>query len=467
MSIKIYNTLTRKKEELETLEPGTVRMYVCGPTVYSKAHVGHAMSALVFDIIRRYLEYRGYRVVHAMNFTDVDDKIIIRAQQQDVDPFDLAEGYIREFSQNLDDLNVLPATIQPRATREIDHIIGMVERLIEKGYAYPMDGDVYFRVQNDDDYGRLSGRKFDEAMSGTRIGVDDRKESPMDFALWKSAKPGEPAWDSPWGKGRPGWHIECSAMNLHHLGEQIDIHGGGNDLIFPHHENEIAQTESLTGKQFARYWVHNGMLQLGGEKMSKSLGNLITIEEFLVRHSGDAMRMTVLNSAYRNPLTFNDEVIAQSEKALERLRSALRPALPGATGAPQQAMESLQARLDAAKAGFIESMDDDFNTAGALGNLFELVRVINQARADGATDAQLKPAQDLLRELTGVLGLTLREDHQSAQAADPFISLLVDVRMELRKQKLWALSDLVRDRLAELGVTLEDSKEGTTWRYQN
>lgn len=467
MSIKIYNTLTRKKEALETLEPGTVRMYVCGPTVYSKAHVGHAMSALVFDIIRRYLEYRGYRVVHAMNFTDVDDKIIIRAQQQGVDPFELAEGYIREFAQNLKDLNILPATIQPRATREIDNIIDMVQKLIDKGYAYPMDGDVYFRVQRDDDYGRLSGRKFDEALAGTRIGVDDRKESPMDFALWKSAKPGEPAWDSPWGKGRPGWHIECSAMNLHHLGEQIDIHGGGNDLIFPHHENEIAQTESLTGKQFARYWVHNGMLQLGGEKMSKSLGNLVTIEDFLARHSGDAMRMTVLNSAYRNPLTFNEEVVAQSEKALERLRSALRPALPGVTGAPQESLDALQAKLDDVKTGFIESMDDDFNTAGALGQLFDLVRVINQTRGDGATDAQMKPAQDLLRELTSVLGLTLREEGQSAQAADPFISLLVDVRMELRKQKLWALSDLVRDRLAELGVNLEDSKEGTTWRYQS
>ncbi len=466
MSIRIYNTLTRKKENLETLEPGRVKMYVCGPTVYSKAHVGHAMSALVFDIIRRYLEYRGFDVIHAMNFTDVDDKIINRAAQQNVDPFELAEGYIREFQQNLHDLNVLPATIQPRATREIDQIIHMVEGLIDSGYAYPVDGDVYFRVQRDPDYGRLSGRKVEDMQAGARIDVDERKEHPMDFALWKAAKPGEPAWDSPWGKGRPGWHIECSAMNLHHLGEQIDIHGGGNDLIFPHHENEIAQSESLTGKNFARYWVHNGMLQLGGEKMSKSLGNLVTIEDFLAKHSGDAMRITVLNSAYRNPLTFNDEVIAQSEKALERLRSALRPALPGAAGAPQESLDGLQSKMEAVKDGFIESMDDDFNSAGALGALFELVRVINQARADGAQDAQLRAAQDLLRELTGVLGLTLQGDEQGQQAADPFIDLLVDVRVELRKQKLWALSDLVRDRLAGLGVSLEDSKEGTTWRYQ-
>ena len=250
MSIKLYNTLTRKKEDFKTLEPGKVRMYVCGPTVYNKAHVGHAMSALVFDIIRRYLEYRGYQVTHAMNFTDVDDKIINRANQTGIDPFDLAETYIDEFRKDLKNLNILQPTIQPRATREIDQIISMVQKLIDTGYAYPIEGDVYFRVQKDPDYGKLSGRRLDDMQAGSRIDVDDRKEHPMDFALWKGAKPGEPSWDSPWGKGRPGWHIECSAMSLHHLGEQIDIHGGGNDLIFPHHENEIAQTESYTGKPF-------------------------------------------------------------------------------------------------------------------------------------------------------------------------------------------------------------------------
>ncbi len=466
MSIKIYNTLTRKKEDFETLEPGKVRMYVCGPTVYSKAHVGHAMSALVFDIIRRYLEYRGYQVTHAMNFTDVDDKIIQRANQQGVDPFDLANGYIEEFEQNLADLNILPATINPRATQEIKAIIEIVQGLIDKGYAYPVDGDVYFRVDRDQDYGRLSGRKFEDNQAGARIDVDERKESPWDFALWKAAKPGEPAWDSPWGKGRPGWHIECSAMNLSHLGEQIDIHGGGNDLIFPHHENEIAQTESFTGKTFARYWVHNGMLQLGGEKMSKSLGNLVTIEDFLSKHGGDVMRFIVLNSAYRNPLTFNEDVIAQAEKGLERLRSALRPALPGAKGAPQASLDTLAEEVKATRGGFIEAMDDDFNSAGAMGYLFELVRCINQTRADGGTGEQLKPGQDTLRELTGVLGLQLKDEGaQSAKASDAFIDLLVEVRTELRKQKLWALSDVVRNRLLELGVTLEDSKEGTTWRY--
>ncbi len=465
MSLRLYNTLTRKKEDFNPLEPGKVKMYVCGPTVYSKAHVGHAMSALVFDIIRRYLEYRGYKVEHAMNFTDVDDKIIARANQQGVDPFVLAEGYIKEFQQNLRDLNILPATIQPRATQEIGSIIRMVQSLIERGAAYPVDGDVYFRVCHDPDYGKLSGRKVEDMQAGARIDVDERKEHPMDFALWKSAKPGEPAWDSPWGPGRPGWHIECSAMNLSHLGEQIDIHGGGNDLIFPHHENEIAQTESLTHKTFATYWVHNGMLQLGGEKMSKSLGNLVTIEEFLSKRSADTMRMIVLNSAYRNPLTFSDEVLDQADKALDRLRSALRPALPGAVGS-ETAVHNFPQQIEAIRASYIEAMDDDFNTAGAMGYLFDLVRYINQARADNANDAQLKPAQDLLRELTSVFGLRLETGTaESAQAAGAFIDLLLEIRTELRKQKLWALSDLVRDRLTALGVTLEDSREGTTWRF--
>src|SRR5512138_2852918 len=465
MALRIYNSLSRKKEDFETLEPGKVRMYVCGPTVYSKAHIGHAMSAMVFDIIRRYLEYRGYQVTHAMNYTDVDDKIINRANQRGIDPFDLAEEYIRDFRQNLADLNVKPATLNPRATQEIDQIIQMVQALIKKGFAYSLDGDVYFRVSQDEEYGKLSGRKFDEAKAGYRIDVDDRKETAMDFALWKSAKPGEPAWDSPWGKGRPGWHIECSAMNLHHLGEQIDIHGGGNDLVFPHHENEIAQTESLTGKPFARYWVHNGMLQLGGEKMSKSLGNLVLIEDFLAKHSADALRMTLLNSGYSGPLTYTDEVVAQSERALERLQSALRPALPGSKGAPEASLAALARQVEATQAGFVEAMDDDFNTSSALAQLFELVRTTNQARADGATEEQLKPAQDKLRELTGVLGLRMEAPQQEAHAADAFIGLLLDLRRELRAQKNFALADQVRQKLGDLGVALEDSKAGTSWRW--
>lgn len=466
MTLQVYNTLTRQKEPFETIQPGQVRMYVCGPTVYDKAHVGHAMSALVFDIIRRYLEYRGYQVLHVMNYTDVDDKIIQRAHQSGADPFDLAEGYIQEFRHHLDDLNILQASINPRATEEMDQIIRMISGLVEKGFAYPVDGDVYFRVQKDPDYGKLSHRKLEDMQAGARIDVDARKENPMDFAVWKAAKPGEPAWDSPWGRGRPGWHIECSAMNLEHLGEQIDIHGGGNDLIFPHHENEIAQSESFTGKQFARYWIHNGMLQLSGEKMSKSLGNLVTIEAFLAEHEGDVLRMMILNSSYRNPLTFNDEVIAQAERALDRLRSALKPAQK-TTGPQQEALQAaLQAQMQAAQNGFIASMDDDFNTAGALGHLFELVRATNQARDAGASPAVLNLAQALLIEFSAVLGLRLERPAQVGSPAEPLIELLLELRAELRSQKLWHLSDQIRDRLAEHGVMIEDNKDGTSWRWK-
>ncbi len=467
MTLRIYSTLSRKKEDFSPIEPGKVRMYVCGPTVYDKAHIGHAMSAVIFDIIRRYFIFRGYEVNFVMNFTDVDDKIILRANKLGMDPFELGQMYINEYQAHLRALNVLPATFNPRATQEMAQILQMIEGLIAKGYAYPAGGDVYFRVQRYQDYGQLSGRRLEDMQAGARIEVSEQKEHPMDFALWKAAKPGEPAWESPWGPGRPGWHIECSAMNLQHLGEQIDIHGGGNDLIFPHHENEIAQTESLTGKPFARYWMHNGMLQLGSEKMSKSLGNLITIEEFLSRHSADAFRMLILNASYRGPLTYTEEVVAQAERGLERLLSALRPALPGAAGLDSDGQQALNEQAEATQAAFIEAMDDDFNTAGALAALFELVRAINQARADGATDADLQPAQTRLRQLGEVLGLRLEqptEKEQGGQSA-ALIDLLLEVRLELRKQKLWALSDRIRDRLKELGVTIEDSKEGSTWRW--
>ena len=464
--LKIYNTLTRKTEEFVTLQPNKVSMYVCGPTVYAKAHIGHAMSALVFDIVRRYLEYRCFEVKHVMNFTDVDDKIILKANQQGVDPFVLGEMYIREFQQHLKDFNILPATINPRATREMDQIITMIKGLIKKGFAYPAHGDVYFRVKKDPQYGKLSGRRLDDMQAGARIEVDNRKEHPMDFALWKSAKPGEPAWKSPWGEGRPGWHIECSAMNLNHLGEQIDIHGGGNDLIFPHHENEIAQSESFTGKQFARYWIHNGMLQLSGEKMSKSLGNLVTIEDFLASHPADALRMMVLNSGYRSPLSYSEAILDQAEKGLDRLRSALKPALGGAAGASATTLETLKNQIEITEKGFIEAMDDDFNSSAALASLFELVRVINQTRADGGNDCQLEPAQSMIRKLTSVLGLTLDNVKGADQDVTGFVDLLIEVRKDLRENKLWAISDKIRNRLAELGIVLEDSKDGTSWHRE-
>ncbi len=463
--IRLYNTLTRKKEDFQTHQPGLVKMYVCGVTVYNDAHVGHAMSSLVFDIVRRYLEYRGYSVKHVMNFTDVDDKIINRANQLGIPPLELSNKYIADYRQNLLDLNILPASATPQVSKTMPQIISFIEGLIERGYAYPAaNGDVYFRVTKDEDYGRLSARKIEDMQAGARIEIEEQKEHPMDFALWKAAKPGEISWQSPWGQGRPGWHIECSAMNLVELGEQIDIHGGGNDLIFPHHENEIAQTECYTGKEFSRYWMHNGMLQLGGEKMSKSLGNIISIKEFLSKRDADVMRMLVLNGSYRAPLVFNEETLDGAEKGLERIKSALRPASTKETDSNAESVTGLPAAMDTVKKAFIEAMDDDFNTAGALGAIFDFVRITNTARDAGATDAQLKPAQDTIRELTGVLGLRLAEKTGSGDA-DKFINLLVEVRAEVRKQKLWAMSDLIRDRLKELGVTIEDGKQGTTWRF--
>lgn len=463
----IYNTLTRKKEPLQTLHPDVVLMYVCGPTVYDKAHVGHAMSTLVYDIIRRYLEYNDIEVRHVMNYTDVDDKVIMRANELGVDPLELAEEHIKEYHQHMKSLNVLLATEYPRATQEIPQIITMVEDLIDSNHAYEVDGDVFFRVTSKDDYGKLSGRKLEEMQAGARIDVNERKENPMDFVLWKASKPGEPSWDSPWGQGRPGWHIECSAMNLHHLGEQIDIHGGGNDLIFPHHENEIAQTESLTRKSFARFWVHNGMLQFSGDKMSKSIGNIVTIEQFLDDHDPDTLRMMVLNSSYRSPLTFNDEVVNQAERNLERLRSALRTGYKQDEPISEETRSLLEKQMHATRSGFIAAMDDDFNTAGALGHIFDLVRVINQARDAGASPSALNKAQVLLRELAeDVFGLRLERQEKESKEAEPFVNLLVDFRGQLRKQHLWELSDQVRDRLTELGVLIEDSKDGTSWRWK-
>jgi cysteinyl-tRNA synthetase len=424
------------------------------------------MSSMVFDIIRRYLEYSGYKVRHVMNYTDVDDKIIMRSQYEEMNALELAERYIEQYEKHLKDLNILSASVYPRVSTEMENIIQVVQGLIDKGYAYEVEGDVYFRVSQDEDYGKLSRRKLDDMESGSRIDVDSRKESPMDFALWKAAKPGEPAWESPWGPGRPGWHIECSVMSLEHLGDQIDIHGGGNDLIFPHHENEIAQSESYTGKPFAKYWLHNGMMQLSGEKMSKSLGNLVTINDFLEKHEADVLRMLVLNSNYRNPLTFSDDVLDQTARALDRLRGGLRPAFPEASGAPQDVLESLAGQLEKTKAGFVEAMDDDFNSAGALGHMFDLVRSINQARDASATADELSSAQQTLLEFGEVLGLTMQPEVADQAGAAPFIDLLIEIRKELRNEKLWALSDKVRDDLKAQGVVLEDTKEGTTWHWE-
>jgi cysteinyl-tRNA synthetase len=464
MSLIVYNTLTRETEVFSTVEPGKVRMYVCGPTVYSDAHVGHAMSSIVFDFIRRYLEYKGYEVRHVMNFTDVDDKIIARAAALGEDPSVLANRYTETYKAQLDRLNVRRPTVFPRVSETIPEIILMVAELVETGHAYvTRGGDVYFRVRSDPDYGKLSRRSLEEAVSGTRVLSSEDKEDEGDFALWKAAKPGEPRWASPWGEGRPGWHIECSAMNLAYLGEQIDIHGGGNDLIFPHHENEIAQTECYTGKPFARYWIHNGMLQLKGEKMSKSSGNLITIDEFLANHGADVLRLIIAGSGYRKPLVFSEEVIADAERGLERLRTALRPPAAGQVIAGS-ALETLSEGVREARVVFEGSMDDDFGTAGALGAIYDLVRAINTARDAGVGGQPFTDAQATFRALTDVLGLRLEMDRLEGQSIVPFVELLLSTRQDLREAKQWALADKIREELKGLGVLVEDTAQGSTWR---
>ncbi len=455
--MKLYNTLSGQVEEFVPAEDNLVKMYVCGVTPYSATHVGHALSYVVFDTLRRYLEHKGYEVRHIQNFTDIDDKIIQRAQESGVSEDDLVEEFIGDYFHTMDALNIQRASEYPRATREIPRIIDAIAGLIDRGHAYPAAGDVYFRVTSKDDYGKLSHRTLDSMIAGARIQVDENKEHPMDFVLWKGAKPGEPSWESPWGPGRPGWHIECTAMSLEYLGEQLDIHGGGQDLVFPHHENEIAQSECYTGaKPFSRYWMHNGLLQLGSDKMSKSLGNLVSVVEALERYSPDAMRLYFLSSHYRSPLAYSDEGAAAVERSLERMRHALTPG--NGTG-PQVDPQAHRTRFAAA-------MDDDLNTPQAVAALFDLARDINRGRDAGQ---RIDDGQGALRELGSVLGLTF-EDRASGDddlTAAPFINLLVSIRTELRAARQFALADQIRDGLAEQGVTLEDGPQGTQWQRQS
>jgi cysteinyl-tRNA synthetase len=464
MALRVHNTLTRQKEEFVPVQPGEVRMYVCGPNLYGPAHVGHAMSYIVFDTIKRYLRYRGYHVTHVQNFTDIEDRIIETAHSLGTSVRELADGYIARFYAEMDALNVERADHNPRATDVIPQMVEIVQALIEKGYAYEVDGDVYFRVTRFPDYGKLSKRSLDQMEAGARVEVDPRKEHPMDFALWKASKEGEPAWDSPWGDGRPGWHIECSAMSMQFLGEQLDIHGGGEDVIFPHHENEVAQSEAYTGKApFVKYWIHNALLRLreGEEKMTRHLGNIVSVEEALQRHSADAIRLFILSAHYRSPLTWKEENVRAAERGTERLRAALRDYSGGPETSPGDALTE---EADAARREFVASMDDDFNTPRAVAQVFDLARLINQARDSGALPDSLAYAQGILQELTGVLGLTMK-GLAGPTAAEPFIALLAEVRNELRQAKQWALADQIRDRLADLGVILEDGPEGTTWKY--
>jgi len=450
--VKIFNTLSGQKEEFIP-QGEVVKMYVCGVTPYSECHIGHAMSYIVFDVVLRYLRFKGYKVKYVQNFTDVDDKIIDRASQLGISASELAERFIARYFADTDALNIKRADVYPRATEEIPKIIEVIHGLIDKGHAYEAEGNVYFRVRSDLDYGKLSQQDLEALQSGCRVEVGSEKEHPLDFALWKAAKPGEPCWESPWGEGRPGWHIECSAMSLRHLGETLDIHGGGRDLIFPHHENEIAQSESFTGvTPFVRYWMHNGLVQLGEDKMSKSLGVLVTIKEVLERFSPDAVRLFILSSHYRGPVSFSEEGLEAAERGIERLRVAARGEDKG------EGTASID--IGAFRQSFIDAMDDDFNSAQAIAVIFDLAREINRARSEG-TD--IEQAQQTLLELAGVLGLTL-EEREVSLAAPPFIDLLISIRSDLRKAKQWQLADKIRSSLEEMGIVVEDTPKGTVWR---
>ena len=470
MSLRIYNTLTRQKEEFIPNIQGRVAMYVCGPNLYGPCHVGHGFSYIVFDTVKRYLKFRGYNVKHVQNFTDIEDRIITTAQKENTPIQALAEKYIERFLREMDALNVQRADAYPRATGVVPTIIEITQGLIAKGYAYEVDGDVCFRVRKDPDYGKLSRRTLDDMEAGARIEVDERKEDPMDFALWKVSKPGEPSWDSPWGPGRPGWHIECSAMNFVEHGEQIDIHGGGHDVIFPHHENEIAQTESFTGKKpFARYWMHNALMRLAttppGEEMHRHIGNTLWLQDALARHEPDAIRLYLLSTHYRTPLAWTDADVEATARGLERVRAAVKDLTPYPS--PESRGENTLAQVAAqTREKFIAAMDDDFSTPQAIAALYDLAHEINRARGEGASAEVLAPAQATLRELAEVLGLMLKESASDQLAAAPFVELLIVVRQDLRAAKQYALADKIRADLAKLGVVLEDGPQGTTWKSE-
>ena len=448
--MRLYSTLSRKLEEVP--EGRELKIYVCGVTPYSRSHLGHAMSTIVFDVLRRYLDYRGYRLLHVSNYTDIDDRLIDRANDTGTTVKELAERHIAELETELRALNVMRPHVTPRATEEIDGMIKIISDLIDKGLAYESSGDVYYRVREWPEYGKLSGKNVDDLRAGARVEVGEQKEDPVDFALWKAAKPGEPSWDSPWGKGRPGWHIECSAMSTRYLGETLDIHGGGEDLIFPHHENEIAQSEAYTGEPFARIWMHHGWMQLAGEKMSKSLGNIISIEEGLERYGPDAIRLFVVNSHYRSPLVYSEEGLEAAKAGVERLRIAARKAGEAGSGEP----------VDPAtfRERFVQGMDEDLNTPQALAALFDLAKEINRGRDEGRPIAA---AQEALVELSGLLGLRLSEDRRDGDIG-PLVELLIELRAELRQAKQFELADSVRTRLADIGIVLEDNPSGTEWR---
>lgn len=465
--MKVYNTLTRKKEELVPITPGEIKMYACGPTVYNYIHIGNARPLCIFDILRRYLEYRGYNVKFVQNFTDIDDKIIRRANEEHVDFSEISERYIKEFWTDADGLNVRHATINPKATENIDAIIQIISTLIKKGYAYEAQGDVYFSTEKFKDYGKLSHQPLEDLEAGARIMVGEVKREPMDFAVWKAAKPGEPAWDSPWGKGRPGWHIECSAMNWRYLGDTIDIHCGGQDLIFPHHENEIAQSECFTGKPFAHYWMHNGYINVDNVKMSKSLGNFFTVRDVAEKYGYEPIRYLLISAQYRSPINYSTDIIEQCISALNRLytcRDSLDFELKNAVDAEHDGDKAIIDGFNKYREQFISAMDDDLNTADAIASIFELVRDIN-TNVVGKTPSKalVEGAIAMFDELTGVLGLVY---NRKTETLDSDVEALIEARTNARKEKNWAEADRIRDQLKEMGIVLEDTAQGVKWHRE-
>lgn len=465
--MRIYNTLTRRKEELKTITPGEVKIYACGPTVYNYIHIGNSRPLCVFDTLRRYLEYRGYKVNFVQNFTDIDDKIIKKAIEENSDYKTVSEKYIKEFWTDAKGLNFREATVHPKATENIDEIINIITTLVEKGYAYPVEnGDVYFSPKKFSGYGKLSHQPLEELEAGARINIGELKKEPMDFALWKGAKPGEPYWESPWGKGRPGWHIECSAMVHRFLGNTIDIHCGGQDLIFPHHENEIAQSECCNGVPFAHYWMHNGYINVDNVKMSKSLGNFFTVRDVAEKYGYEPIRYLMISSQYRSPINYSVDIIEQCKASLQRLytcRNNLDFALENATDIVPENAEEIKKQLDSRREQFIEAMDDDLNTADGISAVFELVKDINVNVIDSKSAELIKYAIDLFDELTNVLGLVYNRDTGSL---DEEIEKLIEARQNARKEKNWAEADRIRDELKAQGIVLEDTPQGVKWHRE-
>lgn len=465
--MKIYNTMTRKKEEFIPLEEGKVKMYVCGPTVYNFIHLGNARPFTVFDTLRRYFEYRGYEVTYIQNFTDVDDKIIKRSHEEGISPEEVAEKYIKEYFIDCDGLGIKRATVHPQVTDNIENIIVFVQDLIDKGYAYEAAGDVLFRTRKFKEYGKLSHQNIEELELGARIDVDDKKEDPLDFVLWKAKKEGEPGWQSPWGEGRPGWHIECSVMSNRYLGNTIDIHAGGQDLQFPHHENEIAQSECRNGNTFARYWMHNGYINVDGEKMSKSLGNFFTVRDISNKYDLGLVRFFLLATQYRNPVNFSDTVLEQAKAGLERLTNARDNAefILGnlADSSLRDEEKDMVAGLDKYRERFIEAMDDDLNTADAISVIFELAKFMNTNISDQSSKEFVQLNLDIFNELTGVLNIankSVEEDDSLSQKVEDLIAK----RAQAKKEKNFALADQIRDELTAMGIAIEDTRQGVKWK---